>query len=416
MVNTNFPPHLVSPGALQVCQELIRAGFQAYIVGGCVRDLLLGVEPKDWDITTDASPEEVINLFPKTIPTGLQHGTVTVVMDVGVENHFEVTTFRVEGEYLDGRRPGQVFFVANVEKDLARRDLTINAIAYDPVANWMVDPYEGLKDLRAGLIRAVGNAEARFQEDGLRIMRAARFAARFSYALQPETFAGMKSNLETLKMVSKERVADELCKTLMTANPKVGFNILHESGALAVACPLLCGKEIFLLPLQDLDRCTGELETRLAFLYGNCSAKTAEAELLALKFSNREIKKVVFLLQLMERFFEFSNNTTESGYKSFMATLKNNSPEAWEPTLEQFLQLAEGMGFHARELFSRFAQVTVLSRKELQVNGNDLLATGVKPGPAIKKILDDLYMEVLRHPEHNNKNYLLSSLMFNVQP
>lgn len=403
---------LISQKAVEICQILSNKGYQAFLVGGCIRDLLLGHTPKDYDITTDASPEEVINLFPKTIPTGLQHGTVTVVMGIGVENHFEVTTFRVEGEYLDGRRPGQVFFVANVEKDLARRDLTINAIAYDPVANWLVDPYEGIKDLKAGIIRAVGNPEARFQEDGLRIMRAARFAARFGYELQPATFEGMKNNLQTLKMVSKERVADELCKTLMTPNPQIGFKILHESGALAIACPMLSASEIALLALSELGNCKGELETRLAFLYSNCSPKIAETEMLALKFSNKEIRKVVFLLQLQERYLAFASKESEYAYKDFMAMLKNQSPSAWEPTLEQFLQLTEAMGISSRAVFRRYERVTVLSRKELQLNGNDLLAAGVKPGPQIKEILEKCYLEVLRDPGRNDRDFLLSSIVF----
>ena len=137
---------LIHPLAIEVCRILDNNNYQAFIVGGCVRDLLLGVEPKDWDICTDASPQKVVELFPKTIPTGLQHGTVTVCMGEGIENHFEITTFRIEGEYADGRRPEEVFFVMSVEQDLARRDLTINAIAYDPLHHQMVDPYDGHND------------------------------------------------------------------------------------------------------------------------------------------------------------------------------------------------------------------------------------------------------------------------------
>src|SRR5512147_2155393 len=144
MENSLFSQQHVNSGALEVCRVLSEHGYQAYIVGGCVRDLILGHTPKDWDITTDATPKEVMGLFAKTIPTGLQHGTVTVVLGEGVENHFEVTTFRIEGEYTDGRRPEEVFFVLNVEQDLDRRDLTINAIAYDPIADRLVDPYNGM--------------------------------------------------------------------------------------------------------------------------------------------------------------------------------------------------------------------------------------------------------------------------------
>lgn len=408
MVNTEFSQHLVSPGAIQVCQALIRAGFQAYIVGGCVRDLLLGVEPKDYDITTDASPEEVVNLFPKTIPTGLQHGTVTVVMGQGIENHFEITTFRIEGAYTDGRRPEEVFFVLNVEQDLARRDLTINAIAYDPIADRLVDPYGGLEDLRKGIIRAVGNPEARFQEDGLRIMRVARFAARFGYAVEAPTFAGMKNNLETLKKVSKERIQDELCKTLMTKEPSYGIQLLQQSGALAVACPFLCSRDVYMHFLPFLDRCQEELETRLAFMYSMCPVEQVQTELLFLKFSNKEFKRVTFLLSLLDRYNEFIKKDTPSAYKSFMAIIKNHAPDPWEYSFEQFIRLTEAMQFESRAQFAKYEGEVVFAKREMLLNGDDLLLIGIKPGPQIKSILEACYLEILQHPESNNKGYLLS--------
>src|ERR1700690_2543711 len=177
MLILKISPQSINPLALQICQILQQAGFQAFIVGGCVRDLLLGVIPKDWDITTNATPQEIISLFPKTYPTGIKHGTVTVAMNEGIQNHFEVTTFRVEGEYKDGRRPEEVFFVNNIEQDLSRRDLTINSMAYDPINDKLIDPFGGKLDIDNHIIKAVGNPIDRFNEDGLRIMRAARFAA-----------------------------------------------------------------------------------------------------------------------------------------------------------------------------------------------------------------------------------------------
>ena len=156
----------IHPLAIEVCRTLHSHNYQAFIVGGCVRDLFLGATPKDWDITTNANPEQVMKIFPKTIPTGLQHGTITVVMGEGVENHFEVTTFRVEGEYKDGRRPEEVFFVQNVTEDLSRRDLTINAIAYDPITSTLVDPFDGLGAIQHRMLEAVGDPAMRFQEDG----------------------------------------------------------------------------------------------------------------------------------------------------------------------------------------------------------------------------------------------------------
>src|SRR5271157_2107741 len=239
MLEFHISPHLINSRAVEVCRILQKAEYQAFIVGGCVRDLILGQKPKDWDITTDATPKKIMELFPKNIPTGLQHGTVTVCMGEGVENHFEVTTFRIEGQYSDGRRPDEVFFVMDVNQDLARRDLTINAIAYDPLSHRFEDPFNGVSDLQQGLIKAVGDPLVRFQEDGLRIMRVARFAARFGYSVDGHTFEGMKQSLDTLKKVSKERINDELTKILMSENPSFGLQLLQGSGALDIACPLL---------------------------------------------------------------------------------------------------------------------------------------------------------------------------------
>lgn len=397
--------HLIHPRAIEVCRILHQHEYQAFIVGGCVRDLLLGQKPKDWDITTDASPKKVMEIFQKTIPTGLQHGTVTVCMGEGVENHFEVTTFRIEGAYSDGRRPDEVFFVMNVEQDLARRDLTINAIAYDPLSHRFSDPFGGVQHLKEGLIKAVGDPMIRFQEDGLRIMRVARFAARFGYAVDSATFEGMKASLETLKKVSKERISDELSKTLMSAHSSYGLQLLRDSGALDIACPLLAGRVLPLLPHQE--QCTGFLETRLAFLYNRLPSSQVQAELINLKFSGKEIKRVVFLLDLVERFYTFEERHTAAAYKSFMAVLKNHSPDPWEDTLRQFLHLTEPMGLASGSLLEEYKGLVVLSRKEMAINGDDLLAAGMVAGPRIKKTLDECYLEILRNPENNTKYRLL---------
>lgn len=406
MVNPENFQNLIHPQAIEVCRVLSEAGHQAYIVGGCVRDLLLGQAPKDWDITTDASPQRVLELFPKTYPTGLQHGTVTVAMGEGTENHFEVTTFRIEGEYKDGRRPEEVFFVMNVEQDLARRDLTINAIAYDPLSGEIVDPYGGMEDLKQKIIRAVGTARARFQEDGLRIMRVARFAARFGYAVNGETFKAMQENLDTLKKVSRERISDELCKMLMTNNPAYGLLLLLQSGVLDIACPLLVGRQLPFLAHQD--RVKGELETRLAFLYNKIDTSLVQSELINLKLSNKEVKKVIFLLQLLERFSALQEKDTPFAYKSFMAVLKNHAPEPWAQVLEQFITLSEALDYQSRALFDKYQDEIVFSKKEMQLNGDDLMnQVGMKPGPQIKNVLEHCYLDILRYPAHNYKEYLV---------
>ena len=368
--------------------------------------------PKDWDITTSATPQNIMELFPKNIPTGLRHGTITVCMGEGIENHFEVTTFRTEGEYSDGRRPDEVRFVKNVEEDLARRDLTINAIAYDPITNRLVDPFNGLLAIQHKMIHAVGDPTARFQEDGLRIMRVARFAARFGWSVSSSTEDGMKASLETLKKVSKERISDELSKTLMAAHPGYGLVLLQDTGALDVVCPLLAGRQLPMIPrMHMLQMCTGELETKLAFLYNKLNIKKVEEELVNLKFSGKEVKRVLFQLNLLEKFWEIEDNCEWQipAYKKFIAFIKNESPDPYEYTLGQFIGLSEALGFSTGSTIETYQTKVpiVFSRKEMQINGDDLLAAGMVAGPRIKKALEACYLEILREPSHNTKNHLL---------
>lgn len=228
----------VPPGVREVCEVLVRAGFEAVTVGGAVRDALLGREAGDWDVATSARPEEVVKLFEKTIPTGVQHGTVTVVVGRGkAREAIEVTTYRGEGAYVDGRRPTSVVFGVPLTEDLARRDFVCNAIAYDPVGDALHDPFDGRADLAARRLRAVGDPVARFTEDGLRIMRAIRFAATLGFALDPETEAAIPAALPSLAKVSRERVKVELDKTLLAPAPSTALEIARRSGVLAQELP-----------------------------------------------------------------------------------------------------------------------------------------------------------------------------------
>lgn len=396
----------INSNAIEVCRILQEYGYQSYIVGGCVRDLLLGIKPKDWDICTDAIPEKVMEIFPKHYPTGLQHGTITIAMGEGIENHFEITTFRVEGKYIDGRRPEEVFFVKNIEEDLSRRDLTINAIAYDPIADKIIDPFNGMQDLNQEIIRAVGIPSARFQEDGLRIMRVARFAARFGYQVEDKTLYGIKMSLETLNKVSKERISDELSKILMTSHPSCGLQILSENGALDIVSPLLSGRQLPLLLLQD--KCQGELETRLAFLYNKLNISKIQEELTNLKFSNKEIKRVIFLHQLFERYCEIEYIDSSFSYRGFISAIKNLSLDPWEYTMEQLIIFAEAMGKKPSSIFNKYKNEIVFSRKEMKISGEDLLQIGMVAGPKIKQVLDLCYKEIINIPKNNTKEYLIN--------
>ncbi|PIE66151.1 MAG: hypothetical protein CSA24_00945 [Deltaproteobacteria bacterium] len=225
------------PRALRsLCQTLQHAGHRAFVVGGSVRDLLLGRAVSDWDVTTSARPEQVQRLFRKTIPTGIQHGTVTVLLD---HEAIEVTTFRGEGAYSDGRRPDSVEFVSELERDLERRDFTVNAIAIDPAREAIEDPLGGRRDLARRLIRAVGDPRARFDEDGLRPLRAVRFAAVLGFEIEPSTLAAIPATRERFRVVSAERVRVELLKLLGAERPSRGLELLRRSQLLDEMLPEL---------------------------------------------------------------------------------------------------------------------------------------------------------------------------------
>ncbi len=231
----------IPPDVLAVCRRLRDAGHEAHLVGGGVRDMLLGRQPADFDVATDAVPEAVLDLFGKgfAVPTGLKHGTVTVLTDTAPPRHVEVTTFRGEGEYLDGRRPSSVTYVKSLREDLARRDFTMNAIAFDPLADAVTDPFEGRADLSRGVIRAVGDPMARFREDGLRPMRAVRQAAQLAFDIDPPTQAAIRPTLDVFRKVSAERIRDELLKLLGAPQPSRGLLLMRDTGLLGDVIPEL---------------------------------------------------------------------------------------------------------------------------------------------------------------------------------
>lgn len=391
--------------AIQACQILQNAGFEAFFVGGCVRDMLLNIAPTDFDITTSALPDQIMSLFRKHYLTGLQHGTITVSLGQDIINTFEITTFRAEGIYRDGRRPEKVFFVKSLNEDLSRRDFTINSIAFDPISNRFIDPYNGAADIKLGIIRCVGSPNVRFQEDGLRVMRAGRFAARFGFQIEPETFLAMKNNLSTLQKVSKERIKDELCKTINSNRPSYGLMIFKKSGVLDLISSTLRskGNKIF---SPTIDQCFGEIETRLAHLYRQISPSDVKNEMQALKFSNREISKTTFLLEVLSRFEIFLNRPTTSVYKSFVAIIKNHSPDSFGETWRELSILLKSFGIDLKQEAAPFKDEIVFAREELQIDGNDLLKIGIKQGKDFKKILDSCYLEILKFPEHNNREFL----------
>jgi tRNA nucleotidyltransferase (CCA-adding enzyme) len=404
---TNLDHSKINPKAIEACRILQEKGFQAYLVGGCVRDLLMGTTPKDWDIATNARPEQTKQVFPKTYDTGLQHGTITVSMGPTPADHFEVTTYRTEGDYSDGRRPDYVAFVDNIADDLSRRDLTINAIAYDPVNDQIVDPFGGLKDLNDKVIKAVGDPNERFSEDGLRTMRVARFAARLGFQVDPGTEQAISNNLDVLSKVSKERMRDELTKTLMTRSPSTGLNILLKTGALAVLGPAFSSSSMA-QAFPAVDSSHGSMETKVAILLHSLQVPELEATLKDLKFSNLEIKKVLFLRLALQEYAKFHGDPTPLNARKFLAFIKNNGPEGFEISLAQFVDFAQSLHLPGLDKLQSLLTEKTISRKELAISGNDLMSQlNLQPGPKIKKLLDLLYSEVLTHPEVNEKSKLL---------
>lgn len=206
---------ILPQGVEFVIYKLNKNNYEAFIVGGCVRDALLGIEPKDWDITTDALPDEIKDIFEKTVDTGLKHGTVTVLTH---NQAIEVTTFRIEGRYSDHRRPDKVIFTSSLEQDLERRDFTVNSIAYHPEKG-IIDPFKGITDLKKSIIRAVGDADKRFEEDALRMLRALRFSVQLGFKIDTNTMNSIKNKNKLIDSISKERIRNELNNILLSANP-----------------------------------------------------------------------------------------------------------------------------------------------------------------------------------------------------
>jgi tRNA nucleotidyltransferase (CCA-adding enzyme) len=397
----------INPKAIEACKMLQDKGFESYLVGGCVRDLLMNTKPKDWDICTNAKPEQMKQVFPKTYDTGIQHGTITVSLGPTPQDMFEVTTYRTEGDYSDGRRPDFVAFVNDINEDLARRDLTINSMAYDPVNDKIVDPYGGQSDLKNRVIKAVGNPNDRFQEDGLRTMRVARFAARLGFTVDPGTQQAITNNLDVLSKVSKERMRDELTKTLVTSHPSVGLAILLNTGAMGVLGTAF-NSGIVASTFSAIDSSQGSMETKMAILLHKLNRPELESTLRELKFSNDEIKKIVFLNVAMQEFVKFHSESTPVGARKFLSFIKNNAPEGYEKSLAEFLDFAKSLGLPARQELEALLTEAPIHKKELDISGNDLMTElNLKPGPKIKQLLDHLYGKVAIEKEENRKDRLL---------
>lgn len=391
-------------GAAELLDTLHRAGYAAYVVGGCVRDSLLGLTPHDWDLCTSALPQQGMELFgeEKCIPTGLQHGTVTVKQGGGL---YEITTFRTEGAYTDGRHPDEVHFVPDVREDLARRDFTINAMAYN-AKEGLIDPFGGQDDLQSGILRAVGVPHQRFTEDALRILRLYRFAARFGFAIDPPTAQAAQELCAHLDCVSVERIEEELAKLLSASAPAAYL----DEKILSVVLPEL-SPEALAAAKPVVDACpAGEqaLPVRLAALLLSLGEDGTRRTLRRLRCSNACIEETAVLVREVVSGVPVSLNI----YARRLLGKYNLCTVQRLAALGTALQPEHAADFAAlSELAERLDEDGVCCRvSQLAVNGRDLMAAGVPAGPGIRKVLEALLDGVIREEYPNERQALLAAV------
>ena len=433
-----------------VTDKLKNKGFEAFIVGGCVRDFLRGDEPHDWDIATNAKPGQIQKVFPKSF---YENKFLTVTVKTGSKNErlkeIEITTYRVEAKYTDKRHPDEIKFAKTIKEDLARRDFTVNAIAIDCSSPRLeqIDPFKGQKDLENKVIRAVGNPEHRFSEDALRMMRAVRFATTLDFTIEPQTVKAIKKKACLLRAISKERIREELIKIIMADKAADGIELLRELGLLKYIVPELeegCGVsqakhhiyecyEHAVLSLKYAAEKGFNLQVRMASLlhdigkpktkrgqgekatfYGHeiVGAKMAGQILARLRFSKKDIEKIVKLV----RFHLFYYNVDEVTESSVRRLVRQVGPESMEELLQ--VRMADRIGsgvpkaepYKLRHLKYVIEKVSKdpISAKMLKVSGNDVIKQlGIKPGPKIGYILDILLGYVLNDPKKNKKDFLV---------
>ena len=432
--------------ALAMLEE---AGYEAFIVGGCVRDFLMGLPPKDYDITTSALPEQTARVFREypVIETGIQHGTITVVMD-GMP--LEITTYRTEGTYSDNRHPDSVSFTASLREDVARRDFTMNAIAYSPTGG-MIDHFGGAEDIRCGVIRCVGDPATRFREDALRMMRGIRFASVLGFSMEENTAAAIHENKERIPIVSAERIQVELTKLLCGDNVKIvlmdwwdvigtvipeilpmhGFDQktpyhiydVWEHTAVAVReippkphlrlCALL--HDIGKPPSFFTD------EKGVGHFYGHpaVSARMAEEILARLKYDNATRRRVVTLVKEHDRIIEPKETAVKRALSRLtpeifwdLMKMKRADTLAQSPKYRDRLESYDIIESIAREILEKNECISIST---LAVNGNDLIAIGMKPGKMIGEMLNHLLDRVIRGKLENDRDVLLTYVKKKIQ-
>ena len=394
----------VPADAEQIIEKLNEHGFEAYVVGGCVRDSLLGKEPEDWDITTSAKPEEVKAIFSRTIDTGIQHGTVTVMLN---RQGYEVTTYRVDGEYEDGRHPKSVDFTTSLLEDLKRRDFTINAMAYNG-REGLVDAFGGMEDLENRVIRCVGSAVNRFTEDALRILRAVRFSAQLDFRIEDETYEAISLIAPNLEKVSRERIATELTKLLLSGHPEKMKRVSDTGASRYISEPFFKAAVLSKGELRPLGCLPAVKYMRWAGFLRREQGETAADILRDLKMDCDTMDRVKILLSRWR--------TPIAAEKPAIRRVMNQIPGDLFDSLLCFQEVfagevGEGYGETLKMVKALAEEIREagdpVNLKELAVDGRDLMAAGMKPGPALGKTLNALMEQVLERPECNERAYLL---------
>lgn len=432
----------INLNAIKICAILESHGYSAYIVGGAVRDLLMGNVPKDWDIATNAKPGEIRNLFYKTIDTGIKHGTVTVVFH---DETFEVTTYRLDGKYSDGRHPDTVEFTSNITDDLARRDFTINAMAMDADGK-IIDPFGGRSDLDKGIIHCVGDPYKRFDEDALRMLRAVRFESQFNFQISADTKCAIKQSVDKLDSVSAERIRDELTKLLVADHPALALEDAYLLGVTKVILPEFdrmmeclhenkyhytnvgrhCLTVVMGVPARSTLRWAALLhdvgkpdtkaydDTKGRYRYighPERSVEIASTILDRLKFSNADKNHILKLIQYHDyvsdtpsKLRRFAAEMGKDFFPDFNA-LRYADAYAHAPEYAPYIQ--EKHDQMASKIQSYFDDGSAIGIHDLAITGNDLLEIGLR-GKQIGDFLSRMLNECLGQPNLNNKQFLLT--------
>jgi len=433
-------------GVREIISALNGEGRRAYVVGGSVRDVLMGREVTDWDIATEASPAEVVRIFPRVVPTGLRYGTVTVLMPSG---SYEVTTLRSEEGYSDGRHPDRVAYTSDILEDLARRDFTMNSMAFDPGSEKLIDPFSGMEDIRRRVVRAVGDPLRRFGEDALRVIRAVRFAAVFEFEIEKDTFDAMRRSAESVRRLSAERIRDELCKLMEASRPSTAFEHMRRSGILEMVLPELSAAvgvsqdnehlhDVYTHSILSCDYAARDnLALRLAALFHDLGkpARKAQAEgrtvfyghaevseqmarsaMRRLRFSKATMETVCVLVA--NHMFNYNSRWKDSALKRLMRRVGRDNIDLLIELRRADAKAMKDLGPPAgplEEMKSRIAKLLerdeALSVSDLEVSGRDVMETlGIGPGPKVGEVLEKLLQSVYEHPELNQRGKLIEEM------